>query len=154
MISPKIPFISQRGKKKVSDSPGLVDFAVWLINSVLNLPVRFCGEFKLLKNCNQSCWSKRVFGQVEMTYGLVHVSYSFPNGKLWIWLSLHPDLIAINTSLLWRGFCILSSENLLSFGQHFNNCLVRPVGRINDWFVSLKSDLSIDCLHEKNDNHK
>ena len=55
MISPKITFISQRGKKKVSDSPGLVDFAVWLINSVLNLNLRFCGEFKLLKNCNQSC---------------------------------------------------------------------------------------------------
>ena len=55
MISPKITFISQRGKKKVSDSPGLVDFAVWLINSVLNLNLRFCGEFKLLKNCNQFC---------------------------------------------------------------------------------------------------
>ena len=55
MISPKKPFISQRGNKVVSDSPGLVDFAVWLINSVLNLPVRFCGEFKLLKNCSQSC---------------------------------------------------------------------------------------------------
>ena len=55
MISPKIPFISQHGKKVVSDSPGLVDFAVWLINSVLNLSLRFCEEFKLLKNCNQSC---------------------------------------------------------------------------------------------------
>ena len=25
-------------KKVVSDSPGLVDFAIWLVNSVFNLP--------------------------------------------------------------------------------------------------------------------
>ena len=29
---------SQRAKKVVSDSPGLVDFAIGLVNSVLNLP--------------------------------------------------------------------------------------------------------------------
>ena len=28
----------QRAKKVVSDSPGLVDFAIGLVNSVLNLP--------------------------------------------------------------------------------------------------------------------
>ena len=28
----------QRVKKVVSDSPGLVDFAIWLVNSVFNLP--------------------------------------------------------------------------------------------------------------------
>ena len=42
---------------EVSDSPGLVDFAIGLVNSVLNLPnrhVKFFGEFKLQKNCNQS----------------------------------------------------------------------------------------------------
>lgn len=154
MISPKIPFISQRGKKKVSDSPGLVDLAVWLINSVLNLPVRFCGEFKLLKNCNQSCWSKRVFGQVEMTYGLVHVSYSFPE-----WQALNLTLFAPWSHchqhfLTLTGLLYPQLWELALFWPTFNNCLVRPVGRINDWFVSLKSDLSIDCLHEKNDNHK
>ena len=38
--------------KKVSDSPGLVDFAFGLVNSVLNLPdrqVMFFEEFKLKK---------------------------------------------------------------------------------------------------------
>ena len=30
--------IKQRAKKVVSDSPGLVDFAIGLVNSVLNLP--------------------------------------------------------------------------------------------------------------------
>ena len=38
----------QRGKKVVSDSPGLVDFAIGLVNSVFNLPdgqVIFFEEF-------------------------------------------------------------------------------------------------------------
>ena len=45
---------SQCAKKVVSDSPGLVDFAIGLMNSVLNLPdgqVMFFEEFKLQKNC-------------------------------------------------------------------------------------------------------
>ena len=33
------PFVvTQRAKKVVSDSPGLVDFAIGLVNSVFNLP--------------------------------------------------------------------------------------------------------------------
>ena len=41
--------ISQRAKKVVSDSPGLVDFAIGLVNSVFNLPdgqVMFFEEFE------------------------------------------------------------------------------------------------------------
>ena len=41
--------IQQRAKKVVSDSPGLVDFAVGLVNSVFNLPggqVMFFEEFE------------------------------------------------------------------------------------------------------------
>ena len=44
----------QRAKKVVSDSPGLVDFAIELVNSVLNLPdgqVKYVEEFILQKNC-------------------------------------------------------------------------------------------------------
>ena len=40
---------SQRAKKVVSDSPGLVDFAIGLVNSVVNLPdgqVRFFEQFE------------------------------------------------------------------------------------------------------------
>ena len=40
---------SQRAKKVLSDSPGLVDFAIGLANSVFNLPdglVMFYGEFE------------------------------------------------------------------------------------------------------------
>ena len=45
-------------KKVVSNILGLVDFAIGLVNSVLNLPegqVEVVGEFKLQKNCNQCC---------------------------------------------------------------------------------------------------
>ena len=43
--------ITQHAKKVVSDSPGLVDFALRLVSSVINLPngqVKFFEEFKLL----------------------------------------------------------------------------------------------------------
>ena len=39
----------QHAKKVVSDSPGLVDFAIGLVNSVVNLPngqVRFFEQFE------------------------------------------------------------------------------------------------------------
>ena len=54
----------QRAKKVVSDSPGLVDFAIWLVNSVINLPdgrMNFFEEFKLQKNITVKsiCSSKR-----------------------------------------------------------------------------------------------
>ena len=62
----------QHAKKVVSDSHGLVDFAIALVNSVLNLPdgqVKFFEEFKLKKNCQinsarQNFWG----GLVEMTF--------------------------------------------------------------------------------------
>ena len=41
--------LNQRAKKTVSDSPGLVDFVIGLVNSVLNLPDE---EVKFLRNSN------------------------------------------------------------------------------------------------------
>ena len=44
----------KRTKKVVSDSSGLVDFAIGLVNSVLNLPdgqVKYFEEFNLEKKC-------------------------------------------------------------------------------------------------------
>ena len=55
----------QRAKKVVSESPGLVDFAIGVVNSVLNLPdgqVRFFEEFKLHKNCVINPVYQKVFG--------------------------------------------------------------------------------------------
>ena len=71
----------QRAKKVLSDSPGLVDFAIGLVNSVINLPDRqakFFEEFKLQKNCVIHLLIKTFLGLVEMMFGLVNC----PNGKL------------------------------------------------------------------------
>jgi len=55
----------QCAKKVVSDSLGLLDFAIGLMNSVLNLPngqVNFFEEFKLQKNCAINSARQNVFG--------------------------------------------------------------------------------------------
>ena len=65
----------------VSDSPGLVDFAIGLVNSVFNLPdgqVIFFEEFEKQKNCEINSALQKAFGLVEMTSGLVNVSFSLP----------------------------------------------------------------------------
>ena len=57
----------QRAKKVVSDSPVLVDFAIRLVNSVINLPdgqVKFFEEFKLQKNCEINVLIKTFLGLV------------------------------------------------------------------------------------------
>ena len=54
----------QRAKKVVSDSPGLVDFAIELVNFELNLPdgqVKIFEEFKLKKNCEINSAHQNVF---------------------------------------------------------------------------------------------
>ena len=64
----------QRAKTVLSDSPGLVDFAIRLLNSVFNLPdgqVMFYEEFEQ-KN-------KTFLGLVEMTS--VNASFSLPKGQ-------------------------------------------------------------------------
>ena len=45
----------QHAKKVMSDN-----FAAGLVNSVLNLQVKFLGEFKLQTKCNQSRSSKKL----------------------------------------------------------------------------------------------
>ena len=73
--------MEESAKIVMSNSSGLVDFALGLGNSVLNLPngqVNFLRNLKSQKDCNQSCYSKRVLGLVEMTCGLVNASYSLP----------------------------------------------------------------------------
>ena len=73
--------ILQRAKKVVSDSRGLVDFAIGLANFVLNLPD---GQVKFLRNSNYRrtvksiLLIKKFLGLVEMTFGLVYASLSLP----------------------------------------------------------------------------
>ena len=50
LISERFLWLGERAKKVVSDSPGLVDFAVGLVIFVLNLPdgqVLFFGEIQI-----------------------------------------------------------------------------------------------------------
>ena len=65
----------------MSDSSGLVDFAIGLVNSVINLPdgqVKFFEEFKLQKNCEINLLVKTFVGLVEMMLELVNASFSLP----------------------------------------------------------------------------
>ena len=71
----------QRVKKVVSDSPGLVGFAIGLVNSVINLPdgqVEFFEESKSQRDCEINLLIKTFLGLVEMMFGLVNVSFSLP----------------------------------------------------------------------------
>ena len=63
----------QRAKKVVSHSLGLVDFAIGLANSVLNLPdwqVKYFEEFNLQKICEINFTHQKILGLVETTFGL------------------------------------------------------------------------------------
>ena len=62
-----------------------MDFAIGLVNSVINLPdgqVKFFEEFKLQKNCEINLLIKTFLGLVEKMVGLVMLASAFPNGKL------------------------------------------------------------------------
>ena len=65
----------------MSDSPGLLDFAIGLVNSIINLPdgqVKFFEEFKIQEKCEINLLIKTFLGLVEMMFGLVNVSFSLP----------------------------------------------------------------------------
>ena len=65
--------------KVLPNSLGLVDFAIRLVNSVINLPdgqVKFFEEFKLQRNCEINLPIKTFWGLVEKMVGLVNVSLS------------------------------------------------------------------------------
>lgn len=82
----QLPALNKQCEKKVvSNSPGLVDFAIRLVNYVRDLPgrkVKLSGEFKLQENRNQSCCSIIFWGVVEMIWGLIMLAATCPNGKL------------------------------------------------------------------------
>ena len=70
-----------RAKKVLFNSPGLLDFAIGLVNSVINLSdgqVKFFEGFKLQENCEINLLIKTFLGLVEILFGLVNVSLSLP----------------------------------------------------------------------------
>ena len=72
---------TQHAKKVVSDSPGLVDFAIGLVNSVLNLPngqMKVFEEFNYRRTVKSILLIKMFWGLGEMTFGLVYGSFRLP----------------------------------------------------------------------------
>ena len=69
---------TQRAKEGVSNSLGLVDFAIGLVNSVLNFSAQLASEVFLGIQITEQLLSKSFFGLVKMTFELVHANYSLP----------------------------------------------------------------------------
>ena len=67
-------------KKVVFDRLGLVDFAIRLVNSIINFPwaSEVFEEFKLQKNGEINLLIKKFLGLVEMMFGVVNVSFGLP----------------------------------------------------------------------------
>ena len=94
-------------KYLVSDSPGLVDFAIWLVNSDLNLPngqVKYFGEFNLQKNCKLFLLFKKFGGIVKMMFGLINVSFSLPEWQAVKMTFFAPCYSIRNRLLLYPGW--------------------------------------------------
>ena len=65
----------------MSDSAGLMDFTIGLVNYVLNLPegqVKYFEKFNLQKNCEINSAHQKIGGPSLMTFGLVNASFSLP----------------------------------------------------------------------------
>ena len=76
-----LPYKAQGAKKVVSDSPGLVDFAIELVNSVINLPdgqVKFFWGIQITEQLWNQSAHQNFLGLVEMMFVLVNVSFSLP----------------------------------------------------------------------------
>ena len=78
-----IIFDYQCAKKVVSDSLGLVDFAIGLVNFVLNFPdgqMNYFEEFNFYRRTLKSILFIKIMflGLVEMTFGLVYANFSVP----------------------------------------------------------------------------
>ena len=65
----------QRAKKVVSDSLGLVDFAIGLVNFILNL---LDGQVKFLRNSNY----RRTVKSILLIKKFLGLAPAGPNGKL------------------------------------------------------------------------
>ena len=69
----------------MSDSPGLADFAIGLVNSVFNLPDRQAMFFRNSNNrrtVKSILLIKNFLGLVEMMSGVVNASISLPEWQL------------------------------------------------------------------------
>ena len=109
----------QRAKKVVSDSLGLVDFTIGLVNSVLNLPD---GQWFFWRNSN---WGTVInpahqifFRLVEMTFGLVHARYSLEFGQAVKLTFFAPWWLSHVAKLVFFMFWLVLATPFKSFINH------------------------------------
>ena len=77
IISDTFMACTQRAKKVVSDSPGLMDFVIGLVNSVFDLPdeqVMFLSNSNKGRTVKSILFVKKLLGLVQMMSGLVNAS--------------------------------------------------------------------------------
>ena len=104
----------------MSDSPGLVDFANGLVNSVINLPMgkwRFFDEFKLQNNCEINLLIKMFLGLVEMIFGLVNVSFSLPEWQTVRMTFFAPCHVTVLLSLIEKLEVIYGTYSTWAFSK-------------------------------------
>ena len=99
-------YSGQRANKVVSESPGLADFAIGLVDSVLNLSngqVKYFEEFSVQKKCKNNkirimLLIKKFWGLVEMMFGLVNANFILPD---WQAVKNNDFLCTLNLVLLY-----------------------------------------------------
>ena len=107
----------QPTKKVVSNSPGLMDFAIRLVNSLLNLPD---GKWSSLRNSTYRrtvksfLLFKKFWGLFEMTFGLVNVSFSLPK-----WQAVKMTFFAPCHAKAGGHFCSHGSQPCRPCKRHF-----------------------------------
>ena len=127
----------------MSDSPGLLDFAIGPVNSVINLPdgqVKLFEEFKLQKNCEINLLLKTFLGLVKMMLGLVNVSFSLPERQAvkmtfsapWLRLTLARNLDNIGIDNQGYEFTSKKSHLLIDHHQLF---MVSPINHALPCYV-------------------
>ena len=125
---------NQHAKRVVSDTPGLLDFAIGLVNPVINLPngqVKFFEEFKLQKNCEVNLLIKTFLGLVEMMFGLVNVQLARISSCKNDFLCTLLFFFFFCTLLIMLFFCIFSVISLVTSISDFNTILTQAYkGRI------------------------
>ena len=109
----------------MSGSPWLVDFAIRLVNPVLNLPERFFGKFRLQKNCNQCCSAKKFLGYLKALAQMASRKTSF---LCTLTKFLHMKYEAIGGCCfqsVWRYSSILRNIIFLINNNYWSNTILK-----------------------------
>ena len=138
---------TQRAKEVVSNSPGLVDFAIGLANSLLNFSAQVASEVFLGIQITDQLLSKSFFGLVKITFELVHANYSLSEWQascktdflctlhqsnniiLFLYFNLHllkVDFVYLQNDRLVLTFCEHHIQPQLRFCQKLTNFILTP----------------------------